>query len=124
MRFWSVIYFPHMDLRRFDTWRMMIVVSWRVWGMTSDGDGFLPIAPIAAVRTIRLWFRELIDQSDKAKKTGLKLHSSKENENEIVRLATENGCGNDVCGAKCIVEEVLTLVIKRPRYKQLINDFG
>ena len=61
------------------------------------------------MRTIRRWFRDLIDQTEKAKKPGRKHRTSKENENEIVRLATENGWGNDSWGAKRIVGEMLKL---------------
>ena len=69
----------------------------------------IPIAAIATVRTIRRWFRDLIDQSERAKKPGGKHRTSKENENEIVRLATENGWGSDTWGAKRIVGEMLKL---------------
>ena len=67
------------------------------------------VAVIATIRTIRRWFRDLIDQTEKAKKPGGKNRTSKENENEIVRLATENGWGCDSWGAKRIVGEMMKL---------------
>jgi putative transposase len=69
----------------------------------------LPIAAITTVRTIRRWFRELIDPKNKKQSPGGKNRTSKENEKEIVRLATENSWGNDSWGAKRIVGEMLKL---------------
>ena len=68
-----------------------------------------PVAAIATVRTIRRWFRDLIDQPGKATRPGGKHRTSKETEQEVVRLATENGWGSDAWGAKRIVGEMLKL---------------
>jgi putative transposase len=67
------------------------------------------VAVIATTRTIRRWFRDLINQTEKAKKPSGKHRTSQENENEIVRLATENSWGDDAWGAKRIVGEMLKL---------------
>jgi transposase len=69
------------------------------------------IAVIATIRTIRRWFRDLIDQPDKAKKAGGRNCTSTATENDVVRLATENEWGSDAWGAKRIVGELLKLGI-------------
>ena len=70
------------------------------------------IAVSATIRTIRRWFRDLIDQPEKTKNPGGKNRTSKETKNEIVRLATENGWGSDAWGAKRIVGEMLKLGVQ------------
>ncbi len=75
------------------------------WGRLSG------IAASATIRTIRRWFRDLIDQSERAKSPGGQSRTRKATEDEIVRLATENGWGNDAWGAKRIAGEMLKLGI-------------
>ena len=67
------------------------------------------IAVIATTRTIRRWFRELISQPKRTKSPGGKNRTSKETEQEIVRLAIENGWSSDAWGAKRIVGEMQKL---------------
>ncbi len=69
------------------------------------------IAVIATVRTLRRWFRELIDLPEHTKSPGGQNRTSKETADEIVRLATENGWGSDAWGAKRIVGEMKKLGI-------------
>ena len=69
------------------------------------------IAVIATIRTLRRWFRELISHPERTKSPGGKNRTSPETEQEIVRLATENGWGSDAWGAKRIVGEMLKLGI-------------
>ena len=88
---------------------MTSAVNRRAWGTTLDGDDSAASRLLRPYLTTRRWFRELIDQSEQAKSHGGQNRTGKATEDEIVRLATENGWGNDAWGAKRIVGEMLKL---------------
>ena len=67
------------------------------------------IAVIASLRTIRRWYRLLIEQHDKPKRRGGRRRTSLDTEQEVVRLALENDWGSDAWGSKRIVGEIRKL---------------
>ena len=67
------------------------------------------IAVIASLRTIRRWYRLLIEQHDKPKRRGGRKRTSLDTEQEVVRLALENDWGSDSWGSERIVGEIRKL---------------
>ena len=69
----------------------------------------IKIAVIASLRTIRRWYRLLIEHLDNPKPRGDRQRTSLDTEQEVVRLALENDYGSDSWGSERIVGEMQKL---------------